>query len=191
MSGGPTSPHGARRSTTRALLQVAAFAALQVIVIVVLMPVLGRLAAWFPPVYALVACTQTFLLFAARRFTGLAWGATLAAGITALVCAPFTPLGWLLAVPLMTAGVLFDLVLRAAQRRRWTERRDSLVSGVVVGAALFAVSLPVMSAEHLGPVILGLTLLARVVATAAGALLSARLVRQLERVGVSRAVSPR
>lgn len=183
-SGAPPTP-GAGASTTRAYLQIAAFAAVQAVVIIALVPFTHQLAAWFPPAYALVAFVQTFLIFTARRFAGIRWGATLAAGLAAVVCGPFTAIGWLIAVPLMTAGALFDLVLRVSEHRGWSTRRDSLVAGLVVGTALFVVSLPVMSAEHLGLSLLALTLLARVAATWAGAFLSARLVRRLERVGVS------
>ncbi|WP_449407592.1 hypothetical protein [Microbacterium maritypicum] len=180
--------HGA--STTTAYLQVAAFAAVQGVIVIGLAPFTPHVAAWFPPAYALVASLQTLLIFTARRFTGIRWGATLTAGLTALVCGPFTAIGWLLAVPLLAAGTLFDLAMAVAERRGWSPRTDSLVAGAVVGAALFAVSLPVMSLDHLGPAIVGATLLARVVASWAGAFLSARLVTRLERMGVTRRRRP-
>lgn len=186
MTTGPTATPGPGASSTRAYLQVAAFAALQALIIIALAPFTRHIAAWFPPAYAMVAFLQTLLIFAARRFTGIRWGATLAAGITALVCGPFTAIGWLLAVPLLAAAVLFDLVMGLAERRDWGDARDSVVVALVVGTALFLVSLPVMSVEHLGPAIVILTLIARIVATWTGAFLSARLVRRLERVGVSR-----
>jgi hypothetical protein len=172
--------------STRAYLQVAAFSAVQAVIVIAIAPITPHIAAWFPPAYALVAGMQTLMIFAARRFTGIRWGATLAAGLTALVCGPFTAIGWLLAVPLMAAGALFDIALTVARRRAWSERKDAVVVGLVVGTALFVVSLPVMSLDHLGPVVVALTLLARIVASWAGAFLSARLVARLERVGVSR-----
>ncbi|WP_447912074.1 hypothetical protein [Microbacterium phyllosphaerae] len=174
-------------TTTRAYLQVAAFSAVQAVIVIAIAPITPHIAAWFPPAYALVAGVQTLMIFTARRFTGIRGGATLAAGLTALVCGPFTAIGWLLAVPLVAAGALFDGVLAVAERRGWSERIDSIVVGVVVGAGLFAVSLPVMSLDHLGPLIVSATLLARIVASWAGALLAARLVARLERVGVARA----
>jgi len=177
--------------TTKAYLQVAAFSAVQAVVIIGLAPLTPHIAAWFPPAYALVAFVQTLFIFTARRFTGIRWGATLAAGLTGVICGPFTAIGWLLAVPLLAAGALFDLVMAAADRRGWSERIGSIVCGVAVGSALFVVSLPVMSVEHLGPVVLALTYAARVVASWLGATLSARLVRRLERVGVAAAVTPR
>ncbi|MGN7967005.1 hypothetical protein ACTJKK_13095 [Microbacterium sp. 22179] len=185
MTAGPATTSGRRASATRPLLQIAAFSAVQAVVIIVLAPFTPHVAAWFPPAYALVAFLQTLLIFAARRFTGIRWGATLAAGVTALVCGPFTAIGWLLAVPLLAAAVLFDLVVGLAERRSWRTQRDSIVVALVVGTALFLVSLPVMSVEHLGPVIVILTLFARIVATWVGAFLSARLVHRLERLGVS------
>lgn len=77
---------------------------------------------------------QALLIFTARRFTGIRWGATLAAGLTALVCGPFTAIGWPLAVPLLTAGALFDLVMAVSERRCWTTERGSLAAGILVGA---------------------------------------------------------
>lgn len=181
---GPARP-GA--TTTKAYLQIAAFAAVQAVIIIALAPLTPHIAAWFPPAYALVAFVQTLLIFTARRFTGIRWGATLAAGLTAAVCGPFTAIGWLLAVPLMAAGALFDVVVAVADRRGWNAHTDSIVAGVLVGAGLFVLSLPVMSLDHLGPLVVILTLVARIVASWAGAFLSARLVDRLEHVGVSRA----
>ena len=171
---------------TRASLQIAAFAAVQALVIIGLAPLTPHIAAWFPPAYALVACAQTLFIFTARRFTGIRGGATLAAALTALVCGPFTAIGWLLAVPLLAAGAVFDVVMAFSEKRGWGTVRDSIVAGVVVGAVLFVVSLPVMSLDKLGPLVVVATLLARVIASWAGAFLSARLVRRLERVGVRR-----
>lgn len=175
-----------RGTLTRAYLQVAAFSAVQAVIVIALAPFTPHIAGWFPPAYAIVAGVQTLLIFTARRFTGIRGGATLAAALTALVCGPFTAIGWLLAVPLLVAGILFDVVLAISERRGWTATQDSIVAGLAVGAVLFLVSLPVMSLDHLGPAILAATLVARVVASWAGAALSARLVTRLERVGVTR-----
>ncbi|MBO9627555.1 MAG: hypothetical protein J7484_14440 [Microbacterium sp.] len=177
--------HGA--TITRAYLQSAAFAAVQSVIVIGLAPLTPHLAGWFPPAYALVAGLQTLMIFASRRFTGLRWGATLTALLTALVCGPFTAIGWLMAVPLLGAGALFDAVLAMAERRGWSERRDALVAGAIIGTGLFLVSLPVMSLGHLGPVVVAATLGARILASWGGASLSARLVRRLERIGVRRA----
>lgn len=180
-----------RPTATRALLQIAAFAAVQAVIVVGLAPFTPHIAAWFPPAYALVAFAQTLMIFAARRFVGLRWGATLAAVFTALVCGPFTAIGWLLAVPLVTAGALFDMVLAISQRARWDRRRagrtlESAVAGLVIGVALFVVSLPVMSLDQLGLLVIFATLVARIIASWVGALLSALLVVRLERAGVKR-----
>ncbi|WP_217181076.1 hypothetical protein [Streptomyces sp. AC495_CC817] len=174
---------------TRAYLQSAAFAAVQAMLVIGLAPLTPHLAGWFPPAYALVAGLHTLLIFTSRRFTGLRGGATLTAALTAVVCGPFTAIGWLIAAPLLLAGLLFDGVLAVSANRGWGERIDIVLSGAVVGTGLFVVSLPVMSLPHLGPVIVAATLAARIIASAGGALLSARLVRRLERIGVRRAVA--
>jgi hypothetical protein len=159
----------------------------QTLLVLAIAPVTPHVAVWFPPAYALLASLHTIMIFAARRFTGVRWGATLAAAITAVMSGPFTAIGWLIAVPLVTAGALFDVISGLAERHRWGRRRDVLVAGAVVGFGLFAVSLPVMSPDHLAPAMVIATLAARVLASWAGALLSAVLVDRLERVGVRRA----
>ncbi|WP_223627212.1 hypothetical protein [Microbacterium sp. EST19A] len=169
---------------TKAYLQIAAFSGVQAVIVVALAPLTPHIAATFPPAYALVAFAQTLMIFTARRFTGVRWSATLAAGLTALICGPFTAIGWLLAVPLLTAGSIFDGIVFWSQKRHWPLRRENLVAGIAVGLGLFIVSLPVMSLEHLSPFILVNTLAARVFASWLGSVLSARLVSRLERVGV-------
>lgn len=188
MAAADTERRAPRRSLTRAHLQISAFAAAQVVIIIAIAPFTPMIALWFPPAYALVAGLQTLLLFAARRFTGIPWAATLAAGITGVLVAPFTAIGWLMAVPLLAAAVLFDLVMAIAERRGWGLGASSLAAGATVGPALFAVSLPVMSVEHLGWGILAATLAARCLASWAGAVASGFIVRTLERAGVARPV---
>ncbi|MDT0157915.1 hypothetical protein Q9R19_09795 [Microbacterium sp. ARD32] len=173
-----------RRGTTRMHLRIAAFAAVQVLPVIALSPVMPQLAAWSPPVYALLAGLQTLFVFTARRMVPLRWAATLAALITAVLVGPFNAIGWLIAVPLVTAGGAFDLMMWLSERSAAPRWLRHAVIGCVVGVALFAVSLPVMSAEHLLPGLLVATLLARVAASTAGSWLSARIVAALHRAGV-------
>ncbi|MFB7893946.1 hypothetical protein ACFC1I_17230 [Microbacterium sp. NPDC056044] len=178
------------RRTTRTLLQISAFAATQVVIIIALAPFTPLIAAWFPPAYALVAGLQTLMIFAARRFTGQPWAGTLAAAITGVLVAPFTAIGWLMAVPLLAAAVLFDAVMAFSDRRGWGPRRSSLGAGLVVGPVLFLVSLPVMDVAKVGVWILAATLVARCVAFWAAAALSARIVTRLRAAGVRRSPRP-
>ena len=186
MAASTTERRAPRRSLTRAHLQISAFAAAQVVIIIAIAPFTPMIAVWFPPAYAVVAGVQTLMLFAARRFTGIPWAATLAAGITGVLVAPFTAIGWLMAVPLVAAAVLFDAVMALADKRGWGLGASSLAAGATIGPALFAVSLPVMSVEHLGLGILAATLAARCLASWAAAVVSGLIVRTLARAGVGR-----
>ncbi|WP_309127030.1 hypothetical protein [Microbacterium sp.] len=169
---------------TRRHLQIAAFAAVQALPIIALSPVTPHIAAWSPPVYAAVAGLQTLFVFAARRMVGLRWAASLTAVITAVLVGPFNAVGWLIAVPLVVAGASFDLMLRLLSRSTSPSAVQHVLTGAVVGTALFGISLPVMSAEHLMPGLLLATWAARIVASAAGSWLAARIVSGLARAGV-------
>lgn len=171
-------------SATRASLQIAAFAAVQAVLIIALAPVTPHLAAWSPPVYALVVGVQTPLIFAARRFTRLRFAGTLAAAITGLLCGPFASIGWLVAVPLVAAGIVFDVVLGVAERRGWPVWKDAVIGGTLVGTTLFVISLPVFSTDHLVPGLLVAVLAARIVASVIGVALASRIVTLLARAGV-------
>lgn len=169
---------------TRRHLQVAAFAAVQALPIIALSPVMPQLAAWSPPVYALVAGVQTLFVFAARRLVPLRWAATLAAVITAVLVGPFNAVGWLIAVPLVVAAASFDAMMWMLGRAALPAAVQHLLIGAVVGTALFGISLPVMSAEHLLPWLLLATWAARVTASITGSWLAARIVVTLSRAGV-------
>ncbi|MEJ1089226.1 hypothetical protein WDU99_12965 [Microbacterium sp. Mu-80] len=169
---------------TRRHLRIAAFAAVQVFPILALAPLMPQVAAWSPPAYAALAGAQTLFIFAARRMVGLRWSATVAAAMVAVLVGPFSAVGWLIAVPLMIAGAAFDGMMWMLERSRLPVVLLHVLIGGVVGSALFVVSLPVMSAEHLQPGLLLATWLSRVVTSVCGSWLSARLVAALHRAGV-------
>lgn len=167
---------------TRMHLQIAAFAAIQVVPIIAIAPFMPLIAAWSPPLYACAAGLQTLFLFTARRMIPLRWTATLAGLMAGLLAGPLTAVGWLIAVPLVVAGATFDLTVALTERIP-RPLRHVLIGGAV-GTALFLMSLPVMSAEHLVAAVLVPTLIARLVTSIAGSWLAERIVAMLAAAGV-------
>lgn len=144
-----------RPPSTRVLLICAALAAVQVGVFVVLSPVLVTLPALSPPLYAVVAGAHSVMIFLAPRVTGARGSGTITALIAGLIIAALNPIGMLVVTLLLIPGVLVDLAVLAPGRAtsRAMEARY-LAAALVAAAALFAVSLPAFSAEHLTPWIL-------------------------------------
>lgn len=167
---------------TRMHLQIAAFAAIQVLPIIAMAPFMPLIAAWSPPLYACAAGLQTLFLFTARCMIPLRLTATFAGLLTGLLAGPFTAVGWLIAVPLVVAGATFDLAFALTGRVRRLLRH--VLIGVAVGTTVFLMSLPVMSAEHLVAAVLVPTLIARLVTSIAGSWLAARIVTMLAAAGV-------
>lgn len=183
----PRRRRSARSFTTRVLLTCAAFAAVQVLVLIGIAPFTATLAAAVPPGYALVAGLHSLLPFAARHYLGITGTATLTAMIAGFLASPFSPIGMLLIVPLAVGGAAYDLTLAVLDRRKGAVAaplaRD-VVAGAVAGVALFAVSLPVFSAEHLTWPVLAATLAARMAGEIGASVLAARMVGRLRRAGV-------
>ena len=67
-----------RRPSTRALLIIAGFAALGALLLILIAPVTGLLAALFPPAYAVAAGIHSVLPLLARRLVGFPWTTTIA-----------------------------------------------------------------------------------------------------------------
>lgn len=179
-----------RRMPTRVLLTIAVFAAVQSILFIAVAPFTGTIAAFAPPLYALVAGIYNVMTFAARRFSGVTGSATVAALITGLLVGAFSPLGPLVLVPLLVSAALYEGALllfpapSPAAAGRWRSEWRYTVAAIAAAAGLFAVSLPVFSPDHLTPAILGLTLLGRVVAEVAASICAGIVVRLLARAGV-------
>lgn len=179
----PATPSNAPTTTpTRALLVSAALAAVQAGVFLALLPVLGTVAPLAPPIYAILASANTAFPLLARVLTRAPGTATITAGITALLVVSFSPIGLLSAAPLLTVGIVFDLV---ARRGSVTTRR-LVLGAAAVAVALFAISLAVFSPDHLTPWMLGATLAGRLLGEGAVAVLVSATARLLQRAGVGR-----
>lgn len=162
----------------------AAFAALQALLFFAVVPVTTMLAAAAPPAYAFVAGVHSLMPFLARLVTGVPGTATITAVITGLLTAALSPIGPLAAVPMVIAGAVFDAVMPWRTNR--VRLRRVLVAAVAAGVALFIVSLPVFSSEHLVAPILLATLLCRVLGEAAAAVVAFVVTAMLARAGVVR-----
>jgi hypothetical protein len=83
---------------------------------------------------------------------------------------------------MIVAGAVFDVaLLRARARVPWWRLA---LAGSAVGGALFVVSLPVFSSEHLAPPVLVATLACRIAAEVAVASIAFAVARLLVRAGV-------
>jgi hypothetical protein len=181
-----SSTRGRRRLPTRVLLIAAAFAALQALVFFAVVPVTTALAAAAPPAYAVVAGIHSVLPFLVRLVTGVPGGATITAGITGLLTAALSPIGFLAAIPLLTAGAVFDAAMPWRAGGGPLPRWRVLTAALVAGLALFAVSLPVFSSEHLVPIVLAATLAGRLAGETLAALAAMGLALLLARAGLVR-----
>lgn len=150
----------ASRLTTRVLLICAALAAVQMLVSTAIAPFAPALAAAAPPAYALVAAVHSLMPFLARILTGVPWTATITASAAGVLIWPFSAVGPLLLVVFVAGAAAFDLALWGAAR---ATRRRLVLAAILAGVILFLISLPVFSPDHLTPVILGATLIGRVV----------------------------
>jgi hypothetical protein len=185
--------------STPVLMMCAAFAAAGVVVYVPLSAPGGSIAALAPPLYAIIAGAQSVMPFTARRFTGVTGTATITGLIGALIAAVFSPVGPILVLLWTLTGALFDLTLLLWERRSPERARPAglhdearfLVAAVAAAAALFAVSLPVFSPQHLTPTWLGLTLAGRLIGELGAVVLAGLIVRALVRVGIRRPVTKR
>jgi hypothetical protein len=192
---GVTTTRAERRRTgprvpTRAILICAAFAALQTLIFFAVVPVTTALAVAAPPAYAVVAGIHSLLPFTARLVTGVPGTATITALITGVLTAAFSPIGLLAAVPMLTAGIVFDVALLRRRGHGPIPLWRVMVGAVAAGIALFFVSLPVFSSEHLAPPILAATLAGRILGETAAALVAFALTRALARGGLVRHAPP-
>lgn len=177
------------RLSTRVLLLCGAFAAVHMLLHLATVPALTLLAPFSPPLYGLVAGIHSVMPFLARRFTATPGTATITAGIAGVFVAIVSPLGFLVLVPLLVAGIVIDAVVSRVDRSGRVSPRVTvryLLAAVLAGAALFAVSLSVFSPEHLTPFLLIATLGARVTGELFAVTLAGALVRALDRTGVRR-----
>lgn len=168
------------RLTTRVLLICAALAAVQALVSLAVFPVTPAIAAVAPPAYALIAAVHSVMPFLARILTRASWTATITAAVAGVLIWPFSAIGPLVVVALVAGAASFDLALLGTARPR---SRRLLLGTVLAGVVLFVISLPVFSPDHLTPVILGATLVCRVLGETVALLAARALVAGLERAG--------
>lgn len=182
---GEARPRIERRAPTSALLISAAFAAIQALIFVMVVPMTTLLAVSSPPAYALVAAVHTAMPLLARVVTRTPGMATFTAVVTGLLTSVVSPIGLLAAVPMVCAALVLDLVL-PLQRGRAASARRILLAGAAAGIVLFVVALPVFSPEHLVPGVLIATLIARIAGelAVAGGVIGVR--RLLVRAGTVR-----
>lgn len=176
-----------QRATTRTLLLIAAFGALGAVLMALVAPFTSVLAAAAPPLYALLAGIHSVLPFLARRLLGARWAATSVGAFVGILSVGSTPLGLLIVVPLVVSGAAFDASLLVLERRGRGSERSFAVAALASAVALFLVSLPVMSPEHLGAVVLTLTLAGRAAGQLAAWALSAVVAGRVRRAGILRA----
>ena len=160
----------------------AALAAVQTGIFLVLLPVLAVAAPAAPPLYAVLASANTALPLLARIMTRAAGTATITAGITAIMVVAFSPIGLLSAVPMLAAGIVFDLVTWKGP----VSKRRLIVGAAAVAVALFVISLAAFSPEHLAPFVLTATLIGRLIGEGVIAVLVSTIARLLRRAGVGR-----
>ena len=189
MAARPTG-RGSRRLSTRALLIIAAFAALGALLLILIAPVTGLLAALFPPAYAVAAGIHSILPLLARRLVGFPWTTTIAFALVGILAIGFTPLGVLIVIPLVVTGAGFDVTLLLLARRSEPRLWHFLVAALVTAALLFLVSLPVFSPRDLTPWILLLTLAGRIVGQLAAAGVAWAIGRSVLAEGIMPAAAP-
>ncbi|MFF1571640.1 hypothetical protein ACFVWR_02755 [Leifsonia sp. NPDC058292] len=180
--------------STRNLLVMAALGGLTALVLLALIPFTGALAAFAPPLYALVVSVYSVLPFLARRLLGFGITATLVSLFAGLLTGAFTPIGYLALVPLLAGSLAFDLTATLLLRAKRVDRAGAgrpagwvwVVAAAVSGVALFLVSLPVFSSDDLVPGVLLATSAARVIGQVCAALIAGVLARRLARAGLAR-----
>lgn len=189
MTASRSSSPASRLPSTRVLLICAALAAVQVGIFVALSPVLVSLPAFSPPLYAVVAGAHSVMIFLAPRVTGARGSATITALVAGFIIAAVNPIGLLVVILLLIPGVLVDLavLIPGKPTSRAMEVRY-LAAALVAAAALFAVSLPVFSPEHLTAWILVGAAAGRVVGETIAYACSRALAAGLARAGIQRVV---
>lgn len=167
--------------TTRSYLLCAALGAVQAMTIIALSPVSAAAASVSPPVYGLVSALMILFINLSVRLVPSPVAALITAALTSIIAVPFSPLGFLIAIPLLLQGVAIAATLWITRGRgAWRY----LLAGGVAGVVGFFVALPVFSQDDLVPTVLALTFAARVVAGVASALLAGVLARALSAAGV-------
>jgi len=176
------------RLSTRNLLVLASLGAVTALILFALIPFGGPLAAFAPPLYALVVGVYSVMPFLARRLIDFPLATTLVSFFAGLLAGAFSSIGYLVLVPLLVGSLAFDLSVTLLRRasRRLGPNSVWVLAGAVSGVALFLVSLLVFSPDDLVPGMLVATLAGRIAAQVGAALLAVVLSRRLARAGITR-----
>ncbi|MFC7788075.1 hypothetical protein ACU045_03745 [Microbacterium sp. MAHUQ-60] len=166
---------------TRRLLQLAAFAAANVLIVLALAPANTAVALLNPLVYAATGSLTVLVPMTARVWSGLPGSAVLCAAIAGLICAPFSPLGFLVLFALVLPALVFDLVLWRARRPRGPQLVGAAAAS---GILIWAISLPIIDPAFLSSAIIVLLAAIRVLSYVGLVLVARVLSRRLVRAGV-------
>lgn len=171
----------APRLSTRALLQLTAFAAAACLLGAASSALNAAVAVLSPLLYAITGSVWMLLPMTARIWSRLPGAAIIVAAITGMIMLPFTALGILLPLMLLGQALVFEAML-------WRSPAPGTVALIAAGAAtgilIGVASLPVISPEVLTPALAAGVVALRAVATIGSALLGRMLARALERRGV-------
>jgi hypothetical protein len=166
---------------TRRLLQLAAFAAANVLIVLALAPANTAVAILNPLAYAATGSLTALVPMTARVWSGMPGSAVLCAAIAGLICAPFSALGFLVLFALVLPALVFDFVLWRAQRPRV---HRLVCAAAAAGILIWAISLPIIDPAFLSPAIVILLAAIRVLSYVGLALVARVLSRRLVRAGV-------
>lgn len=166
---------------TRRLLQLAAFAAANVLIVLALTPANTAIALLNPLVYAATGSLSALVPMTARVWSGLPGSAVLCAAIAGLICTPFSALGFLVLFALVLPALVFDLVLWRVRR---PPMRQLVSAAAAAGILIWAISLPIIDPTFLSPTIIVLLVVIRVLSYIGLALVARVLSRRLISAGV-------
>lgn len=166
---------------TRRLLQLAAFAAANVVVVLALSPLNTAIAVLNPFLYAATGGITAVMPLTARVWSQIPGSATLCAAVAGLIAAPFSALGFLLVFALVLPALTFDLVLWRSSHSTLTRL---LGAAAAAGIMIWAISLPVIDPEFLSVFAVVILAVIRVISYTVVALIAQALSTRLIRIGV-------
>lgn len=183
MSSVASGPRRAPRASSRMILIVAAFGALEAVLTAASAPAMAAVAWASPIVYAFAAGFHFVLPLAAGMLLR-SWAAIpLTSCVAAALAFPFSTLGFLLfpalALPTLAAGATVRLL-----GSQWTSRTRWALASTVGGLVAFLISLAVISPDLFSPLFLCAVLAARILSAVTAVVLAHLLVAGLKRAGI-------
>ncbi|MGY1550592.1 hypothetical protein ACW5CM_02275 [Microbacterium sp. A588] len=167
--------------STRLLLQLAAFAAVECVIGILITAPNTAIALINPLLYAVTGSVWMLLPFTARIWSRVPGTATAVGVIAGILLVPFNALGILLPLSLAGQGLLFDLVL-------WRSRQPSPlrlgIAAALTGTVMGLASLPVIDSSWFSAWFVVAIVALRCVATVTFTFVASLLNRQLLHRGV-------